>query len=49
MPEGVDLIKRFAVPRENDTFLIDHLEDFTQEDYDLWDIFVQYCERDAEV
>ena len=49
MPEGVDLIKRFAVPREDGTFLIDHLEDFTQEDYDLWGIFVQYCERDAEV
>ena len=49
MPEGVDLIKRFAVPREDGTFLIDHLEDFTQEDYDLWDVFVQYCERDAEV
>ena len=49
MPEGVDLIKRFAVPREDGTFLIDHLEDWTQEDYDLWDIFVQYCARDAEV
>lgn len=41
MPEGVDLIKRFAVPREDGTFLVDHREDWTQEDYDLWSIFVQ--------
>ena len=49
MPEGVDLIKRFAIPREDGTFLLDHPEDFTQEDHNLWSVFVQYCERDAEV
>lgn len=49
MPDGARLIQKFSVPQKDGYVYIDHVEDWTDEDWADWDLFGKYCNLDAEL
>ena len=45
--EGAALITKFCKPRKDGTFLVDHSDEWTTEDWADWNLFKVYCEQDA--
>jgi len=44
---GMRLIKKFSMPQEDGYVYIDHVEDWSEEDWDDWELFGHYCDIDA--
>lgn len=47
MDEGVDLIKKFSIPREDGTFVVDEYQSWDDSTWDEWELFGHYCDTDA--
>lgn len=47
MEVGERLIKKFSIPREDGYVLVDHVEDWTDDDREDWRMFGNYCDEDA--
>lgn len=49
MDVGKRLIQKFSMPLEDGTILVDQWEDWDEETWDDWRMFVEYCEMDAKL
>ena len=47
MPDGARLIQKFSVPQKDGYVYIDHVSDWTDEDWADWQLFGDYCDLDA--
>lgn len=47
MEDGLRLIKKFSVPQKDGFVYVDHVDDWTDEDWADWAIFGEYCDLDA--
>lgn len=47
MPDGVRLIQKFSIPQKDGYVYIDHVSDWTDEDWADWKLFGDYCDLDA--
>ena len=47
MPDGARLIQKFSIPQKDGYVYIDHVSDWTDEDWADWDLFGDYCDLDA--
>lgn len=49
MESGLDLIKKFSMPQKDGYVFIEHLEDWSEQDWKDWQQFGDYCDLDAEL
>ena len=47
MPDGARLIQKFSIPQKDGYVYIDHVSDWTDEDWADWKLFGDYCDLDA--
>ena len=47
MPDGARLIQKFSIPQKDGYVYIDHVSDWTDEDWADWELFGAYCDLDA--
>lgn len=47
MPDGLRLIKKFSVPQADGFVYVDHVDQWTDEDWADWALFGEYCDLDA--
>lgn len=47
LADGTRLIQKFSMPQKNGHIYIDHIDEWTQNDWDDWTLFGHYCDLDA--
>ena len=49
MEQGSGLIMKFSVPQKDGTFVVDNIANWSQEDWNDWELFKKYCLLDAQL